>query len=254
MKSMRYGSAFAIALISIFLCASVGYADAGEAEGGASVVESQASATQKERKVDPGKMVLDLMKMALEERHASMVLWTPSEFWKVAFLADNKSASIAEIDEIMDALRPYTIIGVLDERKGPLGASFYSSEEKLRSMTTVVDGNGNVYLPLGDDQISPDVANLLFTSKPILARASGKAGENMHFLVFNNVTPNGDRIADPTKPGSLTVKIDDATARWRLPLNALMAPVSCPKCEEECSGAWSFCPWDGTKLPASEPL
>jgi hypothetical protein len=44
------------------------------------------------------------------------------------------------------------------------------------------------------------------------------------------------------------VKMGEKEFHWRLPLGSLLPPKICPKCGETFSGAYKFCPWDGSTL------
>ena len=53
---------------------------------------------------------------------------------------------------------------------------------------------------------------------------------------------------DAKKEGFFLVELGENEFRWRLPLSSLLPLTICPTCGEELSGAYKFCPWDGTKL------
>jgi hypothetical protein len=59
----------------------------------------------------------------------------------------------------------------------------------------------------------------------------------------------GRRIADAKKEGSFSVLIGEKKYRWKLPLRPRRQGRACIECGEELSGAFKFCPYDGTKLP-----
>jgi hypothetical protein len=79
----------------------------------------------------------------------------------------------------------------------------------------------------------------------------GALGRNMNFFVFPGVRANGRPIADAKQEGSFKVVLGEQEFRWRLPLSSLLPPKICPKCHETDKGAWKFCPWCGTALPAA---
>jgi len=62
----------------------------------------------------------------------------------------------------------------------------------------------------------------------------------------------GRRIADAKEEGSFAVLIGEKKYRWKLPLGSLLPPKTCAECGEELSGAFKFCPYEGTKLPGKK--
>jgi len=71
----------------------------------------------------------------------------------------------------------------------------------------------------------------------------------MHFIVFSAVDKAGNRIADPMVKGAFSVKMHNKEFKWKLPLSSLLPAQTCGKCKERLKGNWSFCPYDGAKLP-----
>ena len=77
-------------------------------------------------------------------------------------------------------------------------------------------------------------------------------GENIHFYVFPGGNKDGTRIGDPTKEGACEMSVGERTFKWKLPLGSLLPQQKCPTCGETLSGAYKFCPYDGTKLAGSK--
>lgn len=88
--------------------------------------------------------------------------------------------------------------------------------------------------------------------KPLLVGAVGPLGENINFFVFSGSKKDGERICDPLKEGACEVDVGERVFKWRLPLGSLLAKQRCPVCGETLSGAYKFCPYDGTKLAGSK--
>lgn len=88
--------------------------------------------------------------------------------------------------------------------------------------------------------------------KPLFANMLGPMGQNMVFFLFPSNNKEGQKIADSKKEGSFSVEMGEREFRWRLPLGSLLPPKICPTCGEKLSGAYKFCPWDGTKLPEAK--
>ena len=198
--------------------------------------------------VDINALIHETQKMVQKEGELSLVWWIPDDYWRVSFEQD-RSMSKAQIEQFLAALRPYTLIGVVEGKIGPLGGVTYKPKAEIESKLELKDNNGMLYRPLGQDQVSADVKNFLSMMKPMLANMLGPLGQNFHFFVFPAKDKKGQMIADAKKQGFLWVKLGERKLRYRMPLGSLLPPKICPKCAEECSGAWNFCAWCGTKLP-----
>lgn len=183
----------------------------------------------------------------------TLVWWMPEQFWQAAFSAGDGLTEEGR-ESMLKALRPYTLIAVFDGKIGPMGGVTYRPESEIRKSLALVDQEGNTYRPLPDDEIGADVRNFIAAFKPMAASMLGPMGENLHIYAFPAKSASGRAIADPTSEGKLVAKLAERSYTWRLPLGSLMPPKMCPQDRETMSGAWTYCPWHGTKLvPAAPP-
>jgi len=178
-----------------------------------------------------------------------LVWWIPEQYWQIV-LAEDPNMTPAQVQEVVEVLDPYVVVAVVSGTVGPFGGAQYQSEQDIRTGLRVKIQDGATYDPLVEDQISADAQNLLAAMKPALANLLGPMGENMHFYLFPATTEQGERIADAKSEGVFAVQLGEENYRWRLPLGSLLPRKSCPKCQEALNGAYKFCPWDGTELPA----
>jgi hypothetical protein len=191
------------------------------------------------------------MKLSNDGGELNVLFWLPEEFWKVS-AASSPNASQSQVDLIIKVVHPYCIVGVSSGKTGLFGAVTYRTEAEVQNLVRLRDSEGNTYPPLPEDKLDPSVPALLGLLKPVLTRTSGAAGENVHFYVFPGNKKDGTRICDPTKEGLCEVDLGERIFKWRLPLGSLLPKQKCPSCGEILSGAYKFCPYDGTKLPGSK--
>jgi hypothetical protein len=189
----------------------------------------------------------EIQKLHKEAGAITIVLWFPSQYWE-ACLANDARVTDAQKKSLVETLRPYTIMALVDMKLGALGTATYTSEGDIRSKAQLVDGKGNTYEPLGEDDIQAATKNVIGAMKPIMAGNMGPMGKNMQILLFPAADRAGQQIADPTSKGALVLKFDGQEYRWKLPLGSLLPAKYCPTCKEHCSGAWDFCPWCGNRL------
>jgi len=211
------------------------------------VLNSLAQESQ-ENKIDISALTQETQKMQQQADQMTLVWWIPEEFWWVSS-AQNPTVTKAQTENLIDVLRPYILIIIVDGNIGPFGGVTYKPEAEIRAGIQIKDSRGNYYHPLSEDKIDADTKNFLSIMKPIFVNMLGPMGQNMHFFLFPAEDKNARRIAQAKKQGAFSVKLDEREFRWRLPLGSLLPPKTCPGCKEDCSGAWNFCPWCGTRLP-----
>jgi hypothetical protein len=191
------------------------------------------------------------MKISNAEGELDILFWMPEEFWRIS-TASNPNVSQSQVDLVVKLIHPYIIVGVSSGKTGPFAAITYRTEAEIRDVIQLKDSKGNTYSPVPEAQLNPSVPGLLGFLKPGLVRMSGPAGQNIYFYAFLGSTKDGTRICDPTKEGFCEVDVGTRQFKWRLPLGSVLPKQKCPTCGEMLSGAYKFCPYDGTKLPGNK--
>jgi hypothetical protein len=209
-----------------------------------------ATVAAEEPKLDFQAVSQEMIKMRKEGNSITMAFWMPSAYWEMN-LGQEPRLTKSQVKTAVDALRPYTIVAVVDGDVEGLGTLKFRPESAIRESTRLIDSKGNSYEPLAEDDVEVNARVFLGAFKPAMAAVVGPLGKNMHVLLFPGKGQNADWLADPKAKGSLVVKIDKHEFRWKLPLGSLLPPKHCPKCKETGSGAWEFCPWCGSKLSNS---
>jgi len=208
-------------------------------------------AVAQEQKSDFTQLMADFMRMSNTNGELNLIWWIPEEFWRVS-AASNSNVSHSQIDMVIKIVHPYTIVAVASGRTRPFASPTYRTEAEVRELVRLKDSSGNTYSPLPQDQLDPSTAGLLALLKPLLGKMAGGVTENMQFCVFSGSTKDGARICDPTKEGSCEVDLGGLEFKWRLPLGSLLPKQKCPTCGEILSGAYKYCPYDGTKLAGNK--
>ncbi len=201
-----------------------------------------------ENKANLNELIQEIQKRSEAAGDMTIVWWMPEDYWR-ASLAQSPTATPEQMQKILDTLRPYTLFAVIDGKVGTYGGVVYKPEAETRASIKLKDSYGNGYLPLGESEINADAKSFLLAMKPALVSVLGPMGQNMYFFVFPAKDKEGRNIADAKKEGSFVVQLGDREFKWSLPLPALLLAKICPTCKEKLSGAYKFCPWDGTKLP-----
>ena len=153
-----------------------------------------------------------------DARKLDLVWWIPLEFWESVF-AQDPSVSATRAAEIVEILRPYSMLAVVEADITPLGAVLFFENERVASGLT----------------------------------AMGNLGENMHFFVLPDVDSAGARLVSPHEFGTVEVKLGgrDSSSPVQLsvelPLDALFVPRVCPN-GKPAHVTWTHCPWGGSKL------
>jgi len=208
-------------------------------------------AVAQDQKLEVTEITRETVKVSNEAGEMNLVWWLPDEFWK-ASVAANPSATPAQLEIFLKVVHPYFIVGVGSGKLGSFGAITYRNEAEIRGLVQLKDNEGNIYKPLPEDKMDASVPALLGLMKPVMARMTGPLGENIHFYVFPGSKKDATRICDPIKEGSCEVDLGERVFKWRLPLGSLLPKQKCPVCGETLSGAYKFCPYDGSKLAGSK--
>jgi hypothetical protein len=202
-----------------------------------------ATGIAQENMVDTDALTKETMKNSQEADEITLVWWIPEEYWGAIFAQD---------EEFMRVLRPYTIIVVANGKMDVFGGIAYESEATIQAGIKVKDSEGTRYLPISEDAIDADTKNLLSMLEPTFVNMLGPTGQNTHFFLFPAKNEKGQKIAEAKKEGTFSVELNEREFSWRLPLSSLLPPKICPTCGEKLSGAYKFCPWDGSKLPETK--
>lgn len=185
--------------------------------------------------------------------HLALVWWVPYEFWQ-ATAARDATTSEADKKAMLDALRPVSVLAVVQGDISPFGAlRFYSKDEVERNMVIAVcDAGGKEQRVQPLQTIDPDLQILLGALKPALSAAVGNLGRNMHFFVLSDRVAEGARLFDPYRKGVIKVQLakrngKGMTAEIETPLNPLFVPRKCPN-GKDAHVSWDYCPWTGKRL------
>jgi hypothetical protein len=200
-----------------------------------------------EAKADMQALMRETQQTDSSNHHLHLVWWIPAEFWSVS-MEKNTAVTEKQKETLLKMFRDYNVIAVVQGEIGPMGGVTYEPEEDVRSQVTLIDTFGDRHRPMKTSDIKPDLQNFLEIMHPMLGNMMGPLGKNFQFMVFPARNNDGQFIMNPRAEGKFIVQLGEAKYRWRLPLSSLLPPKICPKCNEKLSGAFRFCPYDGTSL------
>ncbi|MFL6207462.1 MAG: hypothetical protein ACJ74W_01355 [Pyrinomonadaceae bacterium] len=202
--------------------------------------------------VDLGAFTKELMIMRLEDNHTQVVIWFPFDFFVASGVADSGRPK-AEVEQELDFLKTYLTVMVQNSIDKPDGGSVYASEAEVRARAALRLEDGSELLPLRNPP--PKVAALMAAMKSFISAEGDASSANMHILVFPAVTKQGAPVVQTARKDKLTLMLKAngsykaAIFVWRTPFDAAVEGAVCPKCRERMSPKWSYCPYDGQKLP-----
>jgi hypothetical protein len=197
--------------------------------------------------IDVQTLIRETQKTSQAPNEMTLVWWLPEQFWQ-ASLGRDPNATKAQVDQLLNTIRPYTMIAVVDGRVGAFGGVTYRSEEAIRTSVTIRDAKGVSYAPLSESAVDPNMKNLLQMLKPVIVNMLGPMGQNMHFLLFQSRSKDGRLVADPTSEGILSVLFAGREFKYRLPLGSVLPPKYDPRTEERFPGNYNYNPFTGSKL------
>ncbi len=199
-------------------------------------------------KIDLTKFTQETQKFSQDANKMEFVWWIPVDFWQESFKND-PTVSRTDADELIDAFDDYVMVAVVDGTMNDYGTVSYKSYSTVESKLYILDKSQKKYSPLSSSKVNAKTNEMLGAFKPIMANMLGNMGQNMHIFLFPKKDANGAVIDDPKGEGSFSVVLGTTTYKWKLPLISLYPVMPCEKCKEDCSGAWTYCPWCGAILP-----
>ena len=177
----------------------------------------------------------------------TMVWWLTDDFWRLA-LKSAPDLTPAQVEEAVSLLSTYTILMAVEGRIAD-AIAVYQPAGEVRKVLSVVMPDGRTLKPLTPEQVGESAVALSLALKPVLTQNFGQLGKNVNVFFFPAKDAEGRRLLDPRGKGSFTVVLRGRELKWRLPLSSLVPRKECPTCKESLSGAYSFCPYDGARLP-----
>jgi len=118
----------------------------------------------------------------------------------------------------------------------------------VRTSVKINDAKGSSYDPINESAVLPDIKNLLQILKPIITNMLGPMGQNMHFILFQSKSKDGQPIADPTKEGILNILVAGKEFKYTAALGSVLPSKFDPKTGERFPGNYSYNPFSGSKL------
>ena len=215
---------------------------------------ANASAFEKKQPKD-----VDISAMTNETQRTSyaggvhLAWWIPPEYWE-ASLSRDANVTDAARKQVLDTLRGYSMLAVVQAEVGALGNfTFYERDAVIKGLKLELsDGKDWASLvPLAE--VPQKLAPLLKVLGPILSSAMGPMGQNMNFFVLDD-QKKGGRLISPYEPGMLRITLSDNKGvkleplLIEFPLDSLYVPRRCPN-GKPAHVSWMVCPWDGSKLP-----
>ncbi|SHJ98746.1 hypothetical protein [Pseudozobellia thermophila] len=202
---------------------------------------------QAPQKVNLTEYIREIQKWHKENNDMSLAFWIPTGYWKIA-TEGNPQISGEAVDQIVAAFDDYVLVCGLDVDIHTNGTASFTDEATLRKSISLIDADGEVYLPLTDDEVTPEASGFLEPMKPMFRQMLGQMGEGMHFYFFKVQDENGKTALNEYQEGSFTIKHSDKQFNFTLPLVALMPPKKCPVDHAEMKGNWKYCPFHGDLL------
>lgn len=167
---------------------------------------------------------------SMSAKELSVAWWLPLECWKSA-LEKEDFMTPEEIEYFLRVLKPYTIVAVVNGTSDENGGFVLTPEVELRKKIKLFDTEENVYRPIPNSEVNPELIVRLSMIKPLLNLSNEKWGENYSLFIFNNKA-GADRCFDPFGSGEIVMTIKRKEYNWQTPLEKLENDLSSTVTEE----------------------
>lgn len=200
---------------------------------------------------DLGAFVKEIMVLDMQGDHTQLAMWFPYEFFVASVIAQGTPRAAAEKDT--EFIKPFIILFVQNKTDQPDGSSKYLGEKEVRARAVLRLAGGEEVLPL--ERMPPMLTAVLSAIKTMVASEGDAGSANMHIVVFRNSTAQGKVIVNSAQRDSLALVLKagggfkETAFNWRTPFDAVAGTPLCPRCKAAMSSKWSYCPYDGQKLP-----
>lgn len=186
-----------------------------------------------------------------EDYALTQAWWIPVEFWQAALSKVNPALA----EQAVQILKSYSMVAVVQADVTALGGFAYYSRDEIAQRLQVqrVGAQGAPVALPQEKSVNPAVQNLLMQLTPLLGKAIGDMGRNMHFFVLADTDDKGQRLASPYETGRVQIQLGASETQpaqqldIELPVNALFVPRLCAN-GKPAHVAWKYCPWDGKPL------
>lgn len=201
---------------------------------------------------DFGDFLKEMMAVHFDGDQQHFALWTPYEFFLAADLLDGENTR-EEFEKDLGFLRSFVIIMVSAGIERPDGSKTYATETEVRRRAVLKLSDGAEVVPMAD--APPKLAAIIGAIRSLMSARGGATRSNMQILVFPVTVSPGKVVVDTTRKDAVTLilkadsRFREHTFIWRTPFDAMTNVPPCPKCKASMSAKWTYCPYDGTKLP-----
>lgn len=203
--------------------------------------------------VDVDALTVETQVVTSTSESLDLVWWILPEFWEATF-RQNAQMPDAQVDQLLDVIGRYSIVGVVQADISPFGAfRFFDKDTVMDALTIEAVGPGGAVRTIPHtDPSDPDLRLLLDQMRPVLAQAIGGMGQNLYFFPVSIFDDDGERILSPYAEGRLRVVLQRGETTTALeietPLDSLFVPRICPN-GKPAHVSWTYCPWSGDELP-----
>ncbi len=173
--------------------------------------------------------------------------WIPEELM-LAMVDSAKDADKSQLRKAVQIASKYNVFMVGSRAKNSDGVVEARTQDELIKCIKLTGMDGKQYSPLSDANESSKYKLAALQVESALNDMLSSVSNELYVVLFPKNNSAGESILDLRKRGIVEMKIDGEIFKWRLPLSNFVPPSVCPKCHEQFSGAYMYCPWDGTKL------
>lgn len=194
--------------------------------------------------------IREIEKVDDHNQRMALVMWFPWQYWQASMVSNGIQLEGAVLDMINE-LKNYTVICVIDGKPTPYGMVYYPDDEIRENIQLTI--NDSIKLsPVPEKELGETMHQLVAILKPTMRNMLGNMGDNTNFFIFKNTYSHGKKYIDAAMPGKFSVSWKgDLSIEFRLPLDVLTPPKYCPVDGEKESGKFIYCPYHGVKLNTS---
>jgi hypothetical protein len=208
-------------------------------------VATLTTTAQLPKSMNSNDFIMECMKNGGEIPHKEMVLWFPSDFWRI--IGGQMKIPPETVTTLVTEMDKYLMFCVIDYSLVNQQLVF-RTEDEIRPSLKLIDSAKVIYMPLADKDISPLALQMITQMQPAIAKILGQFGDGMRIFLFDGRNASGNPSFDEKKPNRFIITWDQVSFTWRLPFASVLPVKYCPVDNEPMKGNWMYCPFHGVAL------
>lgn len=203
--------------------------------------------------VDTLELNTQLINQDVSDTEIALAVWMPREYFLAYEISGGAPQRVIDgLTRDLDAVSMFLVaacdITEVQQGQEPLQELVWKAGDQLVEGIELSVDDGTRMKLLRNSEVPATLLAYLGKSLPYITAGFGEVGKHMSFVFFENSRDDGSNSIDPYGDGIVTMVLNGQEMRWRLPIGGLLLPRICGECNDQFTGDYMYCPYDGSAL------